>query len=225
MFTTSIRKLDQNRESHVFAPATHTINRKQSGTNTKERLNFPTSVSSQKLGKHGCCALGLNALCLAHLRCWCRSECACGTSSVQQGGLVTELQRAEREREGGRRGGCQTELETRGGKMMGYIFAREFWFFWWLWWGGELFRDSNEQGGLSTARRADDCRSLVRCLFSSFLFSTSLPACVHGLWLIKNRLEMTTENSNTHTHTSYLHITAIRSVVGLRICSNIRRDI
>lgn len=101
MFTTSIRKLDQNRESHVFAPAMHTINRKQSGTNTKERLNFPTSVSSQKLGKHGCRALGLNALCLAHLRCWCRSECACGTSSVQQGGLVTELQRAEREREGG----------------------------------------------------------------------------------------------------------------------------
>lgn len=118
-------------------------------------------------------------------------ECPAGGA----GDWVTE----SREREGGIRGGCQTELETRGGKMMGYIFALEFWFFWWLWWGGELFRDSNEQGGLSTARRADDCGSLVRCLFSSFLLSTSLPACVHGLWLIKSRPEMTTENSNTHT--------------------------
>lgn len=90
--------------------------------------------------------------------------------------------------------------------------------------GGELFRDSNEQGGLSTARRADDCRSLVHCLFSSFLLSTSLPACVHGLWLIKK----STRNDHgefKYTHTSYLHIMAIRSVVGMHICSNIRRDI
>lgn len=95
--------------------------------------------------------------------------------------------------------------------MTGYIFALKFIFLMALV-GGELFRGSGEQGGLSTARRAADCRSLVRCLLSSFLLSTSLPACpacVHGLRLTKWP-EMTAETIQMHTYTSYLHISCSR---------------
>ncbi len=77
--------------------------------------------------------------------------------------------------------------------------------------GGELFRGSGEQGGLSTARRAADCRSLVRCLLTSFLLSTSLPACpacVHGLRQ-KKWPEMMAETIQMHTYTSYLHISCM----------------
>ncbi len=119
---------------------------------------------------------------------------------------VTESKESER----GIRGGCQRELETRGGKMTGYIFALEFIFLMALV-GGELFRGSGEQGGLSTARRAADCRSLVRCLLSSFLLSTSLPACpacMHGLRLTKWRRR---PFRCTHTHLIYT------SVVGMHI--------
>lgn len=223
MFTTSIRKLDQNHESHVADDwfLWHTINRKQSGTNTKECLNFHTSVSSQKLRKRGCCALGLNALCLAHLRCWCWPESACGTSSVQQGGLVTELRRAER---GGDKGRMSNRAGTQRRENDGIYFCSRILIFLMALVGGELFRDSNEHGGLSTTRRADDCRSLVCCLFSSFLLSTSLPACVHGLWLI-NKSTKNDHGEFKYAHTSYLHIMTIRSVVGVHICSNVRRNI
>lgn len=148
--------------------------KEQSGTNTKERLDFHTSVATQKPGKCWCCALGLNALRLAHLRCWCLH--AVPQVSSRRGWCLSNGEWRERER--GIRGGCQTELETRGGKMMGYIFALEFR------WGGESFLEAHMNREVCRPPAVQPTAGVLYAVFLfSFLLSTSLPACpacVHG---------------------------------------------